>query len=365
MIEAVYGLKDAPRAWQKKLHAILTSFGLSSIFADPQLYVRHERSVLKMILSAHVDDLKGGARKSDALRLLAHLEKEVGEYKQEWESFTHVGIEHVKVQEGIWTHQDTYVSQLKELPKEHYDSIADDTEVNDEASCAFSSLLGGVAWLCLTNVAIAVYVQALQRHGKAPRGQDLKRLNLALRWAKKHRVGILFRKVKGPLRLVAISDAAFKAVPDEASGLALRGAIVLLCSDSDTSPASPDKSCILLEAVCKRQRRVVRSTFSGELNGLIDTVELVMVIQMCLYQVWYGTEETATQLALKLDHGMLTPPCEAVIDARSVFDCLAATDAGELVEGSLKLHVLSLRERESRISSPTSSLVVRYAGYAC
>ena len=50
-------------------------------------------------------------------------------------------------------------------------------------------------------------------------------------------------------------------------------------------------------------------------------------------------------MAQQLEQGTLTPPCDAVVDARSVFDCLAATDMGELVEGSLKLHVLSLRER--------------------
>ena len=178
-----------------------------------------------MVLSAHVDDLKGGACKADALRFLAHLEKHVGKCKQEWECFTHVGIEHVRTKEGIWTHQQIYASQLKELPKEYYDTAMDDNPVSDEASNAYSSLLGGVAWLCLTNVAIAVYVQALQRHGHAPRACDLKRLNLVLRWVKKHKVGILFRKVNGRLRLVAVSDSAFKAIPDESSGLALRGAV--------------------------------------------------------------------------------------------------------------------------------------------
>ena len=87
--------------------------------------------------------------------------------------------------------------------------------------------------------------------------------------------------------------------------------------------------------------------FSGELNGLIDSVELLLVIQMCLHQVWMpgGSSEKAIDIARQLELGTRTPKAEAVVDARSVFDCLAATDAGELVEGSLKLHVLALRER--------------------
>ena len=83
MKKAVYGLKDASRAWRKKLHGLLASFGLASLYADPQLYAAHEAGKCRMILSAHVDDLKGGARKCDAMRLLAHLEKHVGKCKQE------------------------------------------------------------------------------------------------------------------------------------------------------------------------------------------------------------------------------------------------------------------------------------------
>ena len=57
MKKAVYGLKDAPRAWRKKLHGLLASFGLASLYADPQLYAAHNDGRCQMILSAHVDDL--------------------------------------------------------------------------------------------------------------------------------------------------------------------------------------------------------------------------------------------------------------------------------------------------------------------
>lgn len=59
MIKAVYGLKDAPRAWRKKLHQILVQFSMRELLADPQLYVMHVAGKLPIILSTHVDDLKG------------------------------------------------------------------------------------------------------------------------------------------------------------------------------------------------------------------------------------------------------------------------------------------------------------------
>ena len=79
----------------------------------------------------------------------------------------------------------------------------------------------------------------------------------------------------------------------------------------------------------------------------MDALEILLVIQVRLHQIWYACEASARHLADTLDRDGLRPPRDAVIDARSVFDCLAATDLGELVEGSLKLHVLSLRERLS------------------
>ena len=77
----------------------------------------------------------------------------------------------------------------------------------------------------------------------------------------------------------------------------------------------------------------------------MDTTELLLVIQMCLHQVWTGSEADATTMASLMETGQLTPPVEAVTDARSVFDSLAATDVGTLQEGSLVLHLLSLRDR--------------------
>ena len=53
-------------------------------------------------------------------------------------------------------------------------------------------------------------------------------------------------------------------------------------------------------------------------------------------------------MAQQLEDGQLHPPVDAVVDARSVFDIIAASDAGELQEGSLNLHVLSVRDRLPR-----------------
>ena len=114
---------------------------------------------------------------------------------------------------------------------------------------------------------------------------------------------------------------------------------------SDESPAGPDGKCHLLEFVSERQRRVIRSTYSGELNGLIDAIELLLLIQMACHQCSTPGDTTALDMAHMLEDGSLEPPAEAVTDARSVFDSIAATDAGQLAESSLTLHLLAIRDR--------------------
>ena len=149
MLKAIYGLKDAPRAWRKKLHQALYSFGLRQLHAEAELYSKHlaidrpdgqraaiadmvqkeinnasENQVnvvavqptirtLLCLLSAHVDDLKGGAPRKIAEELLSYLNKAVGECKANWIEFVHTGIQHSQTKLGIHCHQFAYIDQLQ------------------------------------------------------------------------------------------------------------------------------------------------------------------------------------------------------------------------------------------------------------
>ena len=49
-----------------------------------------------------MDDLKGGAKKELAMKLLKFLGVEFGPCKNEWQTFTHTGIEHERRPNGIF-----------------------------------------------------------------------------------------------------------------------------------------------------------------------------------------------------------------------------------------------------------------------
>ena len=58
-----------------------------------------------------------------------------------------------------------------------------------------------------------------------------------------------------------------------------------------------------------------------------------------------GTRETATELSMRLEHGALYPQVELAVDALSVYEAITATDCCEPGESSLKIHLLSIRDR--------------------
>ena len=385
MLKPVYGLKDAPRAWRKRLHQVLASWGACQLLAEPELYALHEpsasqfkpkvesiehkvaaeqhasqdrtsppveewladrRAQLKCILSTHVDDLKGTARRAVAESLLKHLEAHFGKCKSEWGRFSHTGIWHEHRPGEVICHQREYVAALRAMNLTSLKGKEDHASVSEETHREFQTLLGGAAWTVLTRADAAVYIQALQRRAHAPRVIDCKRLNVVVRFLKREHGEIRYGNLQGPHKLIGFSDSAFKAQDGESSGLALRGLAIFLAEDKPGTIISGGVH--LLDFVVRRLKRVVRSTFAAELNALTDAVETIILEQLILHQVFCGTTESAEQLLHRLENGRLYPPMEALIDAQSVFDALVAPDAGTPLEASLKVHIISIRDRLAR-----------------
>ena len=311
MLKPIYGFKDAPKVWRKKLHKVLAQWqSCQHIYAEPELYCVHKwrpqrikypvgrakshdlqqqeigspRHIepskptpgnLQCLLSVHVDDIKGTAPKAVAESLLAHLNASVGSCKADYGSFLHTGIQHEHSPGVVFTHQYVYVDSVKPISSDLY--IGKEDEALCDAACheAYRFVLGAVAWTVLTRTKLAIYVQALQRRAHAPLVTDCKRLNLAIRYMKKYKCGLNFVCLRHLIKLVGFIDVAFKDQPEEPTGLALRGLAATSQEDSLKVDQSHNTSGLanLVDFTIRRQRRVVRSTFSAELNGLVNNVE--------------------------------------------------------------------------------------------
>ena len=217
VLKVIYGLKDAPRAWRKKLHQVLEGWQqCQQLCAEQELYCVHKchqgkvgdvvgraqthnleqqevaeaRKIipgkptpgnLQCLLSVHVDDINGTAPKSVAESLLRHLNGNVGQCKTDFDSFLHIGIQHEHSRGCVFTHQYVYVGSISPIKSEIVGGKDDDALCDGPCREAYRSVLGAVAWTVLTKAELAVYVQALQRRAHAPRVSDCKRLSLVIR----------------------------------------------------------------------------------------------------------------------------------------------------------------------------------------
>ena len=120
---------------------------------------------------------------------------------------------------------------MKALDASHLKNLEDEAVANAMVHSLFMSVLGAAAWTCLTRADTCIYIQALQRRAHKPRIKDCRRLNVVIKFMKRHKVAIYYGKVKKPWRITGFSDAAFKAQSEDSSGLCIRGLAVLLTSD--------------------------------------------------------------------------------------------------------------------------------------
>ena len=259
MLKPIYGSKDAPLAWRKKLHQVLVQWvSRRQFYAQPELYCVHKRDGwcrertyqrandhdneqkeagmyrtlepqayikgrLQCLLSVHVDDMKGTAGKETAEPPLKHLNDKVGQCKADYNRFFHTSVQHECSRGSVFIRQCVYRSSVTSIGVGLLAGPDEDAECVETLHGTYRPVLGAVAWIALTRAELAVYVQALHRRGRASRIKDCKQLDAVIRYMKRHKCGLKSVTSSHPLRLVAFTNAAFKAQPQEPTGLALRG----------------------------------------------------------------------------------------------------------------------------------------------
>lgn len=247
MLRCGFGFKDAPRVWDKVLRQLLLDLGLKPVQSDEQMFVWHDENwhdgkggrgapfvcvapYCRLVLSTHVDDLKGaGLPEYRRKKLLDTLKARFGELKIKQANFECVGVMHEQSADcsEIWTHQQHYVPQVKEIMISGMPS-GNEEETDDDMRQLYMSLVGALAWLILTMPAICVYVAFLQRHTQKPTVGHVMSANRLLTWVRNNsnKLGVRYRQLQEPIRPVTLSDSAFKAQDYE--GLVMRGCVIFL-----------------------------------------------------------------------------------------------------------------------------------------
>ena len=339
MCRAIYGLKDAPRAWRITLHATLTELKGHSLKTDNAVYYWHSNGVLSLLLSAHVDDLKVTGTPVMIDWLLEELTSRFGTLKVQWNQFEHCGLIYEQHTDfSISVSQNHYVLGLKPVDMTAVDASKGDLPLTTAQHSDYLSLLGGLAWLSQTRLDVCIYVQALQRAAQKPVVANLIRLNCVVKWVRRKPSTLLYIKLEGPLKIASISDAAFRR--EDLTGLAMRGAVVALCERHADQPGGRLQ---IIDFYSRRQRRIVRSTFGAELNSMVDAFETAKLLAFTMAELLDPTM-TITSLRMLEETGKFPICIESIIDCRSIHDSLRPSDTKIPNEASLIMLLLGLKE---------------------
>ena len=78
---------------------------------------------------------------------------------------------------------------------------------------------------------------------------------------------------------------------------------------------------------------------------MVDRIEQMLFSQCMVHQIYCGTAQSPERMIDLLERGPMYPPLVLCVDALAVYDAIAATDACEPAESSLKFHLTSVRDR--------------------
>ena len=169
-------------------------------------------------------------------------------------------------------------------------------------------------------------------------------MNIDIRHMKRHKCrSVVLRRL---LKFVASTDAAFKAQPEEPTGLARRG-LAATCVRIGVVMGLMEVVARLASLILQLggQRRVVRLLFSAEFNGLVDSIEQMLLLQCALHRTYCGTTLTPDRMFDLFERGLVYPPLDVCAAARAVYDAIRASDACEPAGSSLNFLLISVRDR--------------------
>ena len=292
-------------------------------------------------MSKHVDDLKLAASKEVVLWIVGKLEAVFGPLKIEWNNFTNCGVRHDQNPETFTVKLDQieYIDALKPIDPVVFRGKSPETPLDAGAETLFRSLLGAVAFACLTRVDIAVFVVALQRMASKATILHIKRLNVVVRYMKRYPMCLVYERLDPEVCLLGQGDSAFKK--EEETGYALKGGVFMLIEKKYREGLRA--RCHLLEFVSARERHVTRSTFGAELFSACDVVDLSMLLSCLLHQVDKGSMTPAAARRCREDNGW-DIEIDLGLDAMSVYAAVTALHVKAPAEKALLTHVQYLRE---------------------
>ncbi|CAE7272753.1 RE1 [Symbiodinium natans] len=358
-LKPVYGLSEAPLAWQLYLHKYLKQLGgVRSHFDECYWFWPHAQPGRwpRSSLSTHVDDLAVEGARTWLDETFQKMLAKFGKLSRQTLPFSHCECRYSKIADGIKVDQSEYVSMLQLIPIVKGDP--DDRDLLPAELTSLRSAIGGLMWTGLTRPDLLAELSTLQSVMNKAKVKHLKDANeLVLRAQRDKEAAILYRDLEcSSYRIVCIHDAS---AASSTKNYAQEGVIVVLMADyldvkenhviasDEFARARLSGKAQLLHMQSNKAKRVSYSTSHGETLAAINGLECATLVSTRLAEITYGGKApTIQQLLATQERGCVYFPVDMHTDARDFWEL--STGAKALPQDkSQRLYILAHREARS------------------
>ena len=373
-IKPVYGLSDAPLAWQLCLHAHFEEQkGTPSLMDENYFYWRDGHDKYCAGVTTHVDDCGAAGKRQWLDEQYELLVKKFGKVTRQKLPFVHCGVLYSRTADGYLMSQDDFCAKLKPAPIPA--GKKDEDPLTAEEITSFRSILGGLLWLTATRLDLVSDVCLLQSQVTKAKIVHLKQANNVVRRAQAEQgqqLGLHFRKLRHPLRLCCVHDSS---AAGNVRSYAQEGILVLLCEDK-LHKASRDEEIVIeddqtgclggtahvLWAHGAKAKRISYSTSHAETLAAVSGLEASTLVSVRLAELWYLRNRPSLQMLIAAqEQGLPRLPVDSMTDCRDFYE-LASGDKSVPQDKNQRLYVLAFREARMlgrlrwMILTPTESM---------
>eukprot|EP00665_Eupelagonemidae_sp_cell47_P017212 gene17212-biopygen821 len=366
--KALYGLRDAPRKWNRKLHADLLSLGYQPLVADASMFIQTDENndfkycdpvsfdrrlgetwmeaAVRMaqlkeglrdatVIAVHVDDKLVSVSPNKAEQVIAQLKTKFNYGKiavldKTGESTMHIGQKLTRVVDGYTLDQVQYTAALENL---HVPADAEDKSLYEDPD-DYRTAVGKLLWAgTRTRPDLAYAISRLASAVNAPTVGDARLANKTIARAQASEVVLKFPKLHDDLELLCFADASFGNNED---GTSQGGFAAILREEKCRRGMSNDEHFgLLLDWRSQRMRRIVHSTLGAEAIATGGAADASSWLKLLL------TEVGLLHVAKRGADELILQPDWVLTDAMSVREVLETTKVPR--EKNLLLDVQRMR----------------------
>jgi hypothetical protein len=217
--KALYGLRQAPRAWNSKLDIVLHELGFSKCKTEYELYIR-VKNKMRLIVGVYVKDLIIMGESDQELNLFKNEMKKVFQMCDLGALSYYLGIKVKQGDQGIGLSQCAYATKLLEkegmgscnscaTPMEAKLKLSKVSDLNPVDATMYHSLIDSLRYLLHTRPELTYSVYYLSHFMEAPKQEHLDAVKRVLRYvARTVDYGLLYPRGKsGSLQILGYSDS--------------------------------------------------------------------------------------------------------------------------------------------------------------